>query len=71
MSDVRARLREWYGVEDASIVSVETAKDGAYETAGERHDRDDGTAAVYYPVADLVRVGCVRESWAAPYTGWV
>ena len=173
-SDVRARLREWYGVGDASIVSVETAKAGAYDTGGEydpvtfldyagvdwlvdtddailpigervrpnvagrrdfswrvengcstpcesdrvpagidnsglfprdivfglrdgdrlnrawlidveafrgavdagelvgeRHDRDDGTAAVYYPVGDLVRAGCVRDSWAAPYTGWV
>ena len=173
-SDVRARLREWYDVGDASVVSVESAKDGAYETGGgydpvtfldyagvgwlvgandailpvgerirpnipwrrdfswrvangcstpcesdrvpagieesglfprdilfglrdgdrlnrawlidveafrtavdadqlvgERHGRDDGTAAVYYPVADLVRAGCVRESWAAPYTRWV
>ncbi|WP_066418889.1 hypothetical protein [Halorubrum aethiopicum] len=174
-SDVRARLREWYGVADASLVSVETAKGGAYETGGEydpvtfldyagvdwlvdtnnailpvgerirpnvagrrdfswrvangcttpcesdrvpagidesglfprdmvfglrdeaddhlirawlidveafrtavddgrltgeRHARDDGTAAVYYPVADLVRVGCIRESWAAPDVGW-
>lgn len=173
-SDVRARLREWYGVADASIVSVETAKAGAYETGGEydpitfldyagvdwlvdtndailpvgervrpnvagrrdfswrvengcstpcesdrvpagidesglfprdivfglrdgdrlnrawlidveafreavdadplvgeRHNRDDGTAAVYYPVGDLVTAGCIRESWAAPYTRWV
>jgi len=34
-SDVRARLREWYGVDNAALVSVESAKDGAYETGGE------------------------------------
>lgn len=135
-SDVRARLRAWYGVADAAIVSVGERirpnvaerrdfswrvengcttpcesdrvpagieesglfpqeilfglRDGdhlnqawlidveafraavdADQLVGDRHARNDGTAAVYYPVADLVRVGCIRESWAAAYTGWV